>query len=124
MLLLEAAQKQISEELDELFKLSGGVPLEEFAEQRSEDDKPLNFVQRLLQEDDPLKEIHERFEHGKESLLNRYANLVPSALDGLDAAQRRQVYGMLRVEAAIGQDGALEVCGDVISISTMEILSV
>jgi hypothetical protein len=57
-------------------------------------------------------------------LLSRYANLVPIDLDGLDAAQRRQVYGMLRVEAAVGPDGSLEVRGDVISVSEEEILLV
>jgi hypothetical protein len=52
--------------------------------------------------------------------LSRYANLVPSDLDG---AERRQVYSMLRVEAAIEQDGALEACGDVLSVCEEEILS-
>jgi len=56
--------------------------------------------------------------------LSHYANLVPSDLDVLDAAHCRQVYGMLRVEAAVGPDGSLEVRGDVISVSEEEILSV
>jgi hypothetical protein len=61
-------------------------------------------------------------EFPERSLGGRDANVVPSALDGLDAAQRRQVYGMLRVEAAVEPDGSLEVRGDVISVSEEEIL--
>jgi hypothetical protein len=48
---------------------------------------------------------------------------MPEALDGLDAAERQRVYGMLRVEAAIAPDGSLEVSGDVISVCEMEPLS-
>jgi hypothetical protein len=66
----------------------------------------------------------QQLEQDKESLLSRYANLVPRALGSLDEAQCRQVYGMLRVEAAIEPDGSLEVRGDVISVSEEEILSV
>ena len=49
---------------------------------------------------------------------------MPDALDGLDAAERHRVYGLLRVEALIGADGSLEVSGDVISVCEMEISSI
>ena len=48
--------------------------------------------------------------------------LDPCDIDGLDAAQRRRIYGMLRIEAAIGTDGSLEVCGDVISVNEYTVL--
>ena len=81
------------------------------------------LAERELRSLQQRREHVQQLEQDKESLLNRYANLVPSDLDGLDAAQRRQVYGMLRVEAAVGPDGSLEVRGDVISVSEEEILS-
>ena len=49
---------------------------------------------------------------------------VPDALDGLDAAERQRVYGLLRVEALVAADGSLEVSGDVISVCEMEISSI
>lgn len=82
------------------------------------------LAERELRSLQQRREHVQQLEQDKESLLSRYANLVPSDLDGLDAAQRRQIYGMLRVEAAIGPDGSLEVRGDVIRVSEEEILSV
>jgi DNA invertase Pin-like site-specific DNA recombinase len=41
----------------------------------------------------------------------------------LDAPERHRVYKMLRVEAAIGADGSLEVGGDVMSVCEIEALS-
>jgi hypothetical protein len=64
-----------------------------------------------------------RLEEDKETLLADYANLMPEALDGLEADERHRVYKMLRVEAAIAPDGSLEVSGDVISVCEMEPLS-
>jgi len=45
----------------------------------------------------------QQFEQDKQTLLEHYANLLPDALDGLDAATRHWVYKMLRVEAAISR---------------------
>ena len=64
-----------------------------------------------------------RLEEDKETLLADYANLMPEALDDLEADERHRVYKMLRVEAAIAPDGSLEVSGDVISVCEMEPLS-
>jgi hypothetical protein len=87
MLLLETAQKQISEELAELFKPPGGAPREDLAEQHLEDDKNRSFLEwleGLLQDDEPLEEIRERFEHGKSSgkfpLLSRYLDQLAFTL--------------------------------------------
>jgi hypothetical protein len=89
----------------------------ELEETRTLAQRELRFLQQR-------REHVQQLEQDKDSLFSRYANLVPSALDGLDDAQRRQVYGMLRVEAVIEPDGWLEVRGDVISVSEEEILSV
>jgi site-specific DNA recombinase len=70
------------------------------------------------------REQIQQLEQDKQALLSHYAGLLPEDLDGLGAAQRRQVYEMLRVEAAIGPDGSLEVRGDVLSVCEKEILSV
>jgi hypothetical protein len=64
-----------------------------------------------------------QLERDKQTLLASYADLVPNALDGLDAAERHRVYGLLRVEALVAADGSLEVSGDVISVREMEISS-
>jgi site-specific DNA recombinase len=64
-----------------------------------------------------------QLEQDKQALLEHYAGLLPEDLDGLGAAERHRVYKMLRVEAAIGPDGALEVSGDVLTVCEMEILS-
>jgi Tfp pilus assembly protein PilN len=81
------------------------------------------LAERELRSLEQRRKQVQQLEQDKQALLTHYAGLVSDDLDGLDAAQRRQVYGMLRVEAAIGPDGSLEVRGDVISISSMEILS-
>jgi DNA repair ATPase RecN len=70
------------------------------------------------------REQIQQLEQDKQALLNHYAGLLPDDLDGLDAVQRRQVYEMLRVEAAIGPDGSLQVCGDVLSVCEKETLPV
>ena len=65
-----------------------------------------------------------QLERDKQTLLADYADRVPDALDGLDAAERQRVYGLLRVEALVAADGSLEVSGDVISVCEMEISSI
>ena len=62
-------------------------------------------------------------EQDKETLLDNYAGMLPNALDVLDTPERHRVYKMLRVVAAIGADGSLEVSGDVMSVCEIETLS-
>jgi hypothetical protein len=64
-----------------------------------------------------------QLEQDREALLEDYATLVPEELEGQDAPGRHRVYKMLRVEAAIGADGSLEVSGDLMSVCEMETLS-
>ncbi len=70
------------------------------------------------------QELARQLEGDKQTLLADYAELVPAALDELDAAEHHRVYGLLGVEAAIGADGSLEMSGDVISVCEMEISSI
>jgi site-specific DNA recombinase len=73
-----------------------------------------------------LRNRHEQIqqlEQDRETLFDNYVGLVPEALDGLDAPERHRAYKMLRVAAAIGADGSLEVSGDVMSVCEMETLS-
>ncbi len=65
-----------------------------------------------------------QLERDKQTLLADYADRVPDASDGLDAAERHRVYRLLRVEALVAADGSLEVSGDVISVCEMEISSI
>jgi len=53
----------------------------------------------------------EDLERDKASLLNRYAEMVPEALDGLTGEERRQVYTMLRLRVWVRPDGSIEVEG-------------
>jgi site-specific DNA recombinase len=64
-----------------------------------------------------------QLEENKQALLERYAGLVPDAVDALDSAERHRVYKMLRVEGVVSADGSLEVSGDVMSVCEMETLS-
>jgi chromosome segregation ATPase len=61
-----------------------------------------------------------QLEENKQALLERYAGLLPDAIDALDSAERHRVDKMLRVEALIAADGSLEVSGDVMSVCEME----
>ena len=100
------------------------ISFDELRTRIAELEETRTLAERELRSLQQRREHVQRLEQDRESLLSRYANLVPSDLDGLDAAQRHQVYKMLRVEAAVGPDGSLEVRGDVISVSEEEILSV
>ena len=100
------------------------IGFDEFRRRIAELEETRTLAERELRSLQQRRERVQQLEQDKESLLSRYAKLVPSELDGLNSAQRRQIYGMLRVEAAVGPDGSLEVRGDVINVSEEEILSV
>ncbi|HZF57849.1 MAG TPA: hypothetical protein VEZ19_05180, partial [Rubrobacter sp.] len=88
----------------------------ELEEARSTADQALRTLQGR-------QEQVRQLERDKQTLLADYAELMPDALDGLDAAERHRVYGLLKVEALLAADGSLEVSGDVISVCEMEISS-
>jgi hypothetical protein len=47
----------------------------------------------------------------RDTLLERYAGLVPQALDALDAEQRHQLYKMLRLRVVTIANGIIEMKG-------------
>jgi hypothetical protein len=57
------------------------------------------------------QEVIEQLEHDRDALLASYAQMVPAELDHLDAAERHQIYKMLRLKVVISPDASLEVSG-------------
>jgi hypothetical protein len=53
------------------------------------------------------KEIIEELERDRDALLESYAKMTPEALDALTPEERRQVYGMLRLEVEVYADGRM-----------------
>ncbi len=56
-------------------------------------------------------------------LLECYSRSVAGGFDDLEAPDRHREYKMLRVEAADGAHGSLDVSGDVMSVCETETLS-
>ena len=69
------------------------IDFDELRTHMAELEETRTLAERELRSLQQRQEHVQQLEQDKESLLSRYANLVPSDLDGLDAAQRRQVYG-------------------------------
>ncbi|HKZ26970.1 MAG TPA: hypothetical protein VJ086_03645, partial [Rubrobacteraceae bacterium] len=57
------------------------------------------------------KEQLTELEHDRDALLDRYASLVPEALDALEAEERHQLYKMLRMKLITRTEGVLEMSG-------------
>jgi hypothetical protein len=76
-----------------------------------------------------LRALEQRTEHlaqlerDRDSLLENYADLMPEAIDALDSEERHRVYRMMRLEARLASDGALEISGDVMNFSRLDISS-
>jgi site-specific DNA recombinase len=64
-----------------------------------------------------------QLERDRDSLLEHYAGLLPEAIDALEPDERQHVYRMIRLEAHVAPDGSLEISGDVVSFSKLEISS-
>ena len=93
---LAAKGRITDEELDEA--------LAELEDTRQTADKALQYLQGR-------QEVIEQLEHDRDALLASYAQMVPAELDHLDAAERHQIYKMLRLKVVISPDGSLEVSG-------------
>lgn len=57
------------------------------------------------------RKVLDELEGDRDALLERYARMVPPALDELTEDERHQVYKMLRLRVLAYQDGTLEVVG-------------
>jgi DNA repair exonuclease SbcCD ATPase subunit len=64
-----------------------------------------------------------QLERDRDSLLDNYADLLPEAIDALGSEERHRVYRMIGMEAHLAPDGSLEVSGDVMNFSKLEISS-
>ena len=64
-----------------------------------------------------------QLERDRDSLLDNYADLLPEAIDALGSEERHRVYRMIGMEAHLAPDGSLEVSGDVMNCSNLEISS-
>ena len=64
-----------------------------------------------------------QLERDRDSLLENYAGLLPEAIDALGSEERHRVYRMIGMEAHLAPDGSLEVSGDVMNFSKLEISS-
>ena len=62
-----------------------------------------------------------QLERDRDSLLENYAGLLPEAIDALEPDERHHVYRMIGLEAHVAPDGSLEIRGDVVSFSKLEI---
>jgi site-specific DNA recombinase len=76
-----------------------------------------------------LRTLEHRTEHvaqlerDRDSLLENYADLLPEAIDTLGPEERHRVYRMIGMEAHLAPDGLLEISGDVMNFSKLEISS-
>ena len=64
-----------------------------------------------------------QLERDRDSLLENYADLLPEAIDALGSEERHRVYRMIGMEAHLAPDESLEVSGDVMNFSKLEISS-
>jgi site-specific DNA recombinase len=76
-----------------------------------------------------LRNLEARTEHlvqlerDRDSLLENYADLMPEAIAALGSEERHRVYRMIGMEAHLAPDGSLEVSGNVMNFSKLEISS-
>ena len=56
-------------------------------------------------------------------MLENYADLMPEMIDALGPEERNRVYRMMRLEVHLAPDGSLEISGDVMNFSNLEISS-
>jgi chromosome segregation ATPase len=68
-------------------------------------------AQRELEALQSRKEQLADLEHDRDALLERYASLVPEALDALEAEERHRLYKMLRMKVITSTEGVLEMSG-------------
>jgi hypothetical protein len=60
------------------------------------------------------KERLEQMERDRDTLMERYASVVPESLDALTSEKRHQLYKMLRLEVIAHPDKSLEVSGAIV----------
>jgi chromosome segregation ATPase len=89
----------------------GLIELDELRAKLTTLEETRRMSQRELEALQSRKERLAELEHDRDALLERYAGLVPEALDGLDAEERHRLYKMLRMQVITRADGVLEMSG-------------
>jgi hypothetical protein len=87
------------------------VTFEELGAKLAELEVSRNAAEQALDELRGRKARIEELERDKASLLEKFADLMPEALDELTPEERNQVYRMLRLEVYMTPDGDLNVRG-------------
>jgi len=101
----------------------GLINFEELRERLSALEEARGVAERELRELRRRTERLERLERDRDGLLESYAGLVPQAIDDLSSGERHRVYRMIGMRARLDPDGSLELGGDVMSFSKLEISS-
>ncbi len=68
-------------------------------------------VQRGLEALRGYQERIEELERDRDALIERYATMVPEALDALDSDERHHVYKLLKLAARVHAGGTVELSG-------------
>jgi site-specific DNA recombinase len=89
----------------------GHMTFEELGERLREVDAARATAERELAEVEGRRSRIDELEADRDALLERYASMVPEALDGLTGEERHQVYRMLRLRVHLHRDGGLDVEG-------------
>ena len=89
----------------------GHITFDELGEKLRLLDEVRETARRELAELGRRRERLEEMERDSSSLIERYADIVPGALESLSPEERHRVYKMLELEADIHQDGTLELVG-------------
>ena len=89
----------------------GHITFEELGQKLRETDEARGTAERELAEVEGRRARIEELEQDRDALLERYAGLVPAALEELSAEERHQVYRMLRLRAHLHRDGGVDVEG-------------
>jgi hypothetical protein len=77
--------------------------------------KRIEEIRKIAQEELAILEGRcqrlEELEHDRDALLERYAGMVPEALDSLGPEERHRIYKMLRLKVLVYPEARLEVSG-------------
>ena len=107
----------------QLMAAEGLIDFEELRAQLAALEDSRQTAERELQALQRRTEHLAQLERDRDSLLENYASLLPEAIDALEPDERQHVYRMIRLEAHVASDGSLEISGDVVSFSKLEISS-
>ena len=89
----------------------GHMTFEELGERLREVDAGREAAERELAEVEGRRSRIEELERDRDALLERYAGMVPEALETLSPQERHRVYRMLRLKVVAHPDDTMEVQG-------------